>query len=98
MRGCQEDCDRADRSPAATTLEWLSVKELALYLNLKPKTVYHLVETASIPHYRVGRVVRFRREEVDAWMESKRIKADSVDVDKILASFYTPTEGRPSHL
>jgi hypothetical protein len=56
------------------------------------------VETASILHYRVGRVVRFRRGEVDAWMESKRVKVDRLDVDKILASFYTPIEGRPDHL
>ena len=32
----------------------------------------------DIPHYRVGKLIRFRKEEIDAWMESNRSKGVQV--------------------
>jgi hypothetical protein len=34
------------------------------------KTLYALVP--DLPHYRVGKLIRFRKEEIDSWMEHKR--------------------------
>ncbi len=49
---------------------FLTVEEVAAYLNVKVKMVYALIP--QIPHYRIGRLLRFKKEEIDAWMESQR--------------------------
>lgn len=51
---------------------FLNAAQLSEYLNLKPSTVYLKVATGDLPHYRIGRLIRFRREEIDAWMECHR--------------------------
>ena len=77
---------------------WLCVKELSDYLKVKEKTLYSLVSRGVIPHYRIGKLVRFRQDEIDDWMEAKRVKPLKKQVDKILHSIYTPLGGRPDHL
>ena len=49
---------------------YLTVKEVAQYLNMKASTVYAWVP--EMPHYKIGNLLRFRKEDVDAWMETKR--------------------------
>jgi len=52
----------------------LTISEVAVYLNMKVKTIYAKVEAGEIPHYRIGRLVRFRLDEIDAWLEDCRSK------------------------
>jgi excisionase family DNA binding protein len=52
--------------------EFFGIKGLSRYLEIKPKTLYAKVEEGSLPHYRVGKLIRFRRSEIDAWMEGNR--------------------------
>lgn len=49
---------------------FLTIGEVARYLDIKVKSLY--VKVSEIPHYRVGRLIRFRKEDIDAWMQSKR--------------------------
>jgi excisionase family DNA binding protein len=72
---------------------WLTVKELSAYLNLKKKTVYRLVETGQIPHYRINTLIRFKKEEIDSWMASKKAKPLKDHLDRIIKSIYTTPEG-----
>jgi excisionase family DNA binding protein len=55
--------------------EFLTIDELSEYLNLKRSTLYSLVESGELPHYRVGRLVRFKRDDIDQWMEAHRKEA-----------------------
>jgi excisionase family DNA binding protein len=50
---------------------YLSIDDLSTYLGIKPKTLYARVK--EIPHYKVGRLIRFKRADVDAWMEKHRV-------------------------
>lgn len=50
---------------------YISIDELATYLKMKKRTAYYLVETLQIPHYRVGRLIRFKLSEVEEWMKKK---------------------------
>lgn len=46
------------------------IKDLSNYLKVKIKTLYAML--SEIPHYRVGKLIRFKQEEIDAWLESKK--------------------------
>jgi excisionase family DNA binding protein len=48
----------------------MTLAEVAAHLNLSRETVYRLVQRGEIPASKVGQQWRFRREKVDAWMES----------------------------
>ena len=53
---------------------YLTIDEVAAYLNMKVKTLYAIV--SDIPHYKVGRLLRFTKEDVDQWMEQRRTCGD----------------------
>lgn len=46
----------------------LTISEVSTYLSIKQKTIYAKVEAGEIPHYRIGRLIRFRLDEIDAWL------------------------------
>jgi excisionase family DNA binding protein len=50
---------------------FMRIQELSGYLKIKVKTLYPMVP--MLPHYKVGRLVRFHRDEIDAWMRSLRV-------------------------
>ena len=52
--------------------EFLTIQDLSSHLDIKTSTLYLMVEERSIPHYRVGKLIRFKRAEIDAWMEGNR--------------------------
>jgi excisionase family DNA binding protein len=80
----QRACSLVSESRVETNNEkdlssgFLNVQEIANYLELRKSSIYSLVEKKGIPHYRVGRLVRFNRAEVDAWMAQN--KEEIVDV------------------
>jgi len=52
--------------------EFLDIADLSQYLNLKESTIYAKVEGGILPHYRIGRLIRFKKSEIDHWMEGQR--------------------------
>ncbi|RMF45115.1 MAG: DNA-binding protein [Deltaproteobacteria bacterium] len=49
---------------------WLSVDEIALYLGVKRDTVYKWIDRKQMPAHKVGRLWKFRKEEIDEWVRS----------------------------
>ena len=49
---------------------WLSVDEIAEYLGVSKDTVYTWRGTKGMPSHRMGRLWKFKRDEVDAWVKS----------------------------
>lgn len=49
---------------------WLSVDEIAAYLGIKRDTVYKWISAKQMPAHRMGRLWKFRKEEVDEWVKS----------------------------
>ena len=77
---------------------WLTVKELASYIKVKEKTLYNFISHGAIPHYRIGKLIRFKQSEIDIWINSKKAVPLKKKVDDIIKSAYTPLKGRPGHL
>jgi excisionase family DNA binding protein len=49
---------------------WLSVNEIAAHLGIKPPTVYKWIERRSMPAHKVGRLWKFKIQEIDRWVKS----------------------------
>ena len=51
---------------------FLTTEEVLDYLQVNLRTVYRLIKAGKIPAVRVGRQWRFRKRDIDAWLESQR--------------------------
>jgi excisionase family DNA binding protein len=51
---------------------FLTTEEVLEYLNVNLRTVYRLIKAGSIPAVRVGRQWRFRKRDIDKWLEGQR--------------------------
>ena len=61
------ECTQAGYEPR------VSVKVAAHFLGVSTSLVYAWVERKQIPHYRLGRAVRFQLSELDAWLTQFRV-------------------------
>ena len=48
----------------------MTVKDISEYLKIKEKAIYALVNRSLIPHSRIGKLIRFKLEEIDEWMKT----------------------------
>lgn len=46
-----------------------TVEDLAELLDCSPKTIYSQVGQGAIPHGRVGRLIRFHADVIEAWLK-----------------------------
>ena len=51
---------------------FLTTEEVLAYLQVNLRTVYRLIKAGKIPAVRVGRQWRFRKRDIDAWLDSQR--------------------------
>ena len=61
---------------------WLSVEEICNYLGVSNDTVYKWIDKYNMPAHRLGRLWKFKKEQVDAWVEAGGAVADSSDDNK----------------
>jgi excisionase family DNA binding protein len=75
---------------------WLRAKEAAIYLGWTRSALYSRVHDQSIPHYKVDRMLLFKRDELDRWLEQHRVElADTHGYREPLAQ---PTRAKPSSI
>jgi excisionase family DNA binding protein len=53
---------------------WLSTAEASERLGVTLRTLYRLVDEGRLPAYKIGRVIRVKEADVDAFIESSRIQ------------------------
>jgi excisionase family DNA binding protein len=51
---------------------FLTTEEILEYLQVNLRTVYRLIKAGKIPAVRVGRQWRFRKRDIDAWLDTQR--------------------------
>ncbi len=49
---------------------WLSVDEIAAHLGIKRETVYPWINNKNMPAHKVGRLWKFKKDEVDNWIRT----------------------------
>jgi excisionase family DNA binding protein len=69
---------------------FLTTEEVLAYLQVNLRTVYRLIKAGKIPAVRVGRQWRFRKRDIDAWLDSQRSRG----ADVIQAAAATPAAAR----
>lgn len=70
---------------------FLTTEEVLEYLQVNLRTVYRLIKAGKIPAVRVGRQWRFRKRDIDAWLETQRPRSRRGSTAARLA---VPPDGR----
>lgn len=68
--------DNSDHEP-------LTINEACEIVNLKKPTVYHLVQSNSIPHVRRGKNITFFKDELIKWLETGRKSTAPLTMEEI---------------
>src|SRR6187397_1260823 len=55
---------------------FLTTEEVLEYLQVNLRTVYRLIKAGKIPAVRVGRQWRFRKRDIDAWLDTQRPRGE----------------------
>lgn len=54
--------------------KWLTLEQIAEYLQMSTSSIYKMAQAGKIPAYKVGRQWRFKREEIDRWVERNKFR------------------------
>ena len=90
--------------------QYLDIAALAERLLVKRSTLYAWAEQGTIPHLKLGRLLRFDPDEIEAWLQDHRREGtpeptsprrrhgtDNVDllIARAKAEVYTSSRGKP---
>lgn len=79
-----EEIRREITKIASNTKELMTIEDLANYLSLSKSAIYKFTSKREIPFYNPGgKKIYFRKKEIDAWLDSKRMASYSETVDKV---------------
>jgi len=51
--------------------EIMTIKQVAEYLKVSPRSIYKLVKDGSIPTFKIMNMWRFERSKIDHWINEK---------------------------
>ena len=54
-------------------------QEAARYLGITPRTLYRFINDGAVAAYKMGRVIRLQRADLDAFIEANRIAPGSLE-------------------
>ncbi len=74
---------------------FLTTEEVLEYLQVNLRTVYRLIKAGKIPAVRVGRQWRFRKRDIDAWLDSQRPRGGGRAPAAAPAGRPAPVNARP---
>jgi excisionase family DNA binding protein len=60
-------------------IEWLSTQDAARRLGITTRTLYRFIDQGELPGYRMGRVIRVKAADVDAFIEASRIQPGTLE-------------------
>jgi excisionase family DNA binding protein len=63
-----------DKTSTENQSTLINIQEAAALLNLAVNTLYEKTSDKLIPHYKHGKKIMFKKSELLAWVESRRVK------------------------
>ncbi len=70
----------------STGEDWVGAPALARELGIMLRTLYKILDSGELPSYKLGRVIRIKRSDVEAYLESVKVRPGD------LAHLYGPGE------
>ena len=63
---------------------WLSISEICKHLGVSNDTVYKWIDKGGMPAHRMGRLWKFKKDEVDEWVKAGGVtdKSDKPDIEQ----------------
>lgn len=58
---------------AGEDIDWLSTKDAASRLGVTLRSLYKFIDEGDLAAYRIGRVIRLKRDDIDSYIERCRI-------------------------
>lgn len=65
---------KEERLASENNTNLLNIQEAAALLNLAVNTIYEKTSEKLIPHYKHGKKIMFKKSELLAWVESRKVK------------------------
>lgn len=56
---------------------WMTLQEVAGYLRVSKDSIYRLAQKGEVPASKIGNLWRFRKDEIDEWMNNNRKDKES---------------------
>ncbi len=75
--------------------EIMTVRDAADYLHCVPQTIYRLLTKGAIPAFRIGSDWRFRRSDIDKWIEDQTVVAPGPASTLVRRQMITEPAKRP---
>ena len=57
----------------------MTVRDVAVYLKVDEKTVYRLTQDGRLPGFKVAGTWRFKRQDIDLWIEEQKRRSAGAD-------------------
>ena len=54
------------------TEKWIGIEEAADYMDVTKDTVRNWIKKTDIPAHKIGKLWKFKKSELDAWIKSGR--------------------------
>lgn len=58
---------------------WLSVEDIAVHLGVAKDSIYRWIERKGLPAHKLGKLWKFKRDEVDNWVRAGHAGEDRGD-------------------
>jgi excisionase family DNA binding protein len=66
--------DITSRAVADDEIDWLNTQEAARRLGITTRTLYRFIDEGAVPAYKMGRVIRIKKADLHAFIESTRVQ------------------------
>lgn len=76
---------------STTAGDILTIKQLSEYLMVSEKTIYRMVDKGLLPALRIGAQWRFRKRDIDGWLD-ERVRKVEVEGQKAVLEELAPSE------
>src|SRR5947209_87450 len=65
------------------TSDWMSTKEACEALSVSLRTLYRFIDVGDLPAYRMGRLIRLRRHELEQFIADSKIQPGDIAASRI---------------